>query len=41
MTSELKIPEPTARWHLHQARMIMRKELRRRCPDLLSAFGIK
>lgn len=41
MTADLHIPEPTARWHLHQARTIVRKELRRRCPDLLCSFGIK
>ncbi len=41
MTDEMNIPEPTARWHLHQARMIVRKELRRRCPELLFSFGVK
>ncbi|MDX9858872.1 MAG: sigma-70 family RNA polymerase sigma factor [candidate division Zixibacteria bacterium] len=36
----MNMPEATVRWYLHRARAKLRRELRRRCPHLLSAMGI-
>jgi RNA polymerase sigma-70 factor, ECF subfamily len=37
----MEVPEATVRWYLHRARTKMRKELLRRCPQLLMLFGIR
>jgi RNA polymerase sigma-70 factor (ECF subfamily) len=37
----MDMPEATVRWYLHRARTKVRKELLRRCPQLLIALGIK
>jgi len=37
----MQIPEATVRWYLHRARCKIRKELMRKCPQLLIALGIK
>ncbi|MFH1687527.1 MAG: sigma-70 family RNA polymerase sigma factor [bacterium] len=37
----MEMPEATVRWYLHRARTKVRKELLRRCPQLLIALGIK
>jgi RNA polymerase sigma-70 factor (ECF subfamily) len=37
----MDMPEATVRWYLHRARAKIRKELLRRCPQLLMAMGIK
>lgn len=37
----MQMPEATVRWYLHRARTKVRKELLRRCPQLLIALGIK
>ena len=37
----MNIPEATVRWYLHRARNKIRKELTRRCPQLLLILGIK
>jgi len=37
----LNMPEATVRWYLHRARAKLRKELSRRCPDILLSMGIK
>ena len=37
----LNMPEATVRWYLHRARAKLRKELTRRCPQLLLSMGIK
>jgi RNA polymerase sigma-70 factor (ECF subfamily) len=37
----MNMPEATVRWYLHRARTKIRKELLRRCPQLLVALGIK
>ncbi|MBD3403581.1 sigma-70 family RNA polymerase sigma factor [candidate division GN15 bacterium] len=36
----MNMPEATVRWYLHRARAKIRRELRRRCPHLLTAMGI-
>lgn len=36
----MNMPEATVRWYLHRARSRIRKELRRRCPHLLTSMGI-
>jgi RNA polymerase sigma-70 factor (ECF subfamily) len=35
------MPEATVRWYLHRARTKVKKELRRRCPQLLLLMGIR
>jgi RNA polymerase sigma-70 factor (ECF subfamily) len=35
------MPEATVRWYLHRARTKVKKELRRRCPQLLVLMGIR
>jgi RNA polymerase sigma-70 factor (ECF subfamily) len=37
----MDMPEATVRWYLHRARSKIRKELIRRCPQLLIALGIR
>lgn len=37
----MNMPEATVRWYLHRARNKIRKELSRKCPQLLLLFGIK
>lgn len=37
----MNMPEATVRWYLHRARAKIRKELVRRCPQLLMLLGIK
>lgn len=37
----MNMPEATVRWYLHRARTKVRKELQRRCPQLLLMLGIK
>ncbi|MBK7140512.1 MAG: sigma-70 family RNA polymerase sigma factor [bacterium] len=37
----LDVPEATVRWYLHRARTKIRKDLLRRCPQLLMLFGIR
>ncbi|MEW6051316.1 MAG: sigma-70 family RNA polymerase sigma factor [Candidatus Zixiibacteriota bacterium] len=37
----MNMPEATVRWYLHRARAKIRKELLKRCPQLLIALGIK
>lgn len=37
----MEMPEATVRWYLHRARRKIRKELIRRCPQLLIALGIR
>lgn len=37
----MDMPEATVRWYLHRARTKIRKELTRRCPQLLMLLGIK
>lgn len=37
----MNMPEATVRWYLHRARSKVRKELMRRCPQLLLMLGIK
>jgi len=37
----MEMPEATVRWYLHRARSKIRKELLRRCPQLLIALGIR
>ncbi|HOP05945.1 MAG TPA: sigma-70 family RNA polymerase sigma factor [candidate division Zixibacteria bacterium] len=37
----MDIPEATVRWYLHRARGKIRKELQRKCPQLLLMLGIK
>lgn len=37
----MDVPEATVRWYLHRARTRIRKELLRRCPQLLMLFGIR
>ncbi len=37
----MDMPEATVRWYLHRARAKIRKELSRRCPQLLLLLGIK
>jgi RNA polymerase sigma-70 factor (ECF subfamily) len=37
----MDMPEATVRWYLHRARSRIRRELMRRCPQLLVVFGIK
>jgi RNA polymerase sigma-70 factor (ECF subfamily) len=37
----MNMPEATVRWYLHRARAKIRKELTRRCPQLLLLLGIK
>lgn len=37
----MEMPEATVRWYLHRARSKIRKELVRRCPQLLIALGIR
>lgn len=36
----MEVPEATARWYLHRARSRIRKELLRKCPQLLAMLGI-
>lgn len=37
----MNMPEATVRWYLHRARAKIRRELVRRCPQLLLILGIK
>jgi len=37
----MQMPEATVRWYLHRARTRVRKELTRRCPQLLALLGIR
>jgi RNA polymerase sigma-70 factor (ECF subfamily) len=37
----MDMPQATVRWYLHRARMSIRRELQRRCPQLLIAMGIR
>ena len=37
----MDMPEATVRWYLHRARSRIRRELTRRCPQLLMILGIK
>ena len=37
----MDMPEATVRWYLHRARSRIRKELMRRCPQLLLTLGFK
>ncbi|MBD3331756.1 sigma-70 family RNA polymerase sigma factor [candidate division GN15 bacterium] len=37
----MDMPEATVRWYLHRARTKIRKELMRRCPQLLLTLGFK
>ncbi len=37
----MNMPEATVRWYLHRARSKIRKELTRKCPQLLLLLGIK
>jgi len=37
----MNMPEATVRWYLHRARTKIRKELMRKCPQLLLLLGIK
>lgn len=37
----MNVPEATVRWYLHRGRAKIRKELLRRCPQLLMALGFK
>ncbi|MFQ5498560.1 MAG: RNA polymerase sigma factor [Candidatus Zixiibacteriota bacterium] len=41
VASMMQMPEATVRWYLHRARTAIRKELTRRCPQLLLLLGIK
>jgi len=41
VASIMNMPEATVRWYLHRARTKVRKELQRRCPQLLLMLGIK
>lgn len=40
VASIMEVPEATARWYLHRARSRIRKELLRKCPQLLAMLGI-
>ncbi|MEW6412777.1 MAG: RNA polymerase sigma factor [Candidatus Zixiibacteriota bacterium] len=40
VASSLNVSEATVRWYLHRARVKIRKELRRECPQLLHFLGI-
>ncbi len=40
VANSLNVSEATVRWYLHRARVKIRKELRRECPQLLSFLGI-
>jgi RNA polymerase sigma-70 factor (ECF subfamily) len=40
VASIMNMPEATVRWYLHRARAKIRRELKRRCPQLLHAFGL-
>lgn len=40
VASIMNMPEATVRWYLHRARAKIRRELRRRCPQLLATMGI-
>lgn len=37
----MNMPEATVRWYLHRARTKIKKELTRRCPQLLMLMGLK
>lgn len=37
----MDMPEATVRWYLHRARHKVKRELSRKCPQLLMLFGIK
>ncbi len=37
----MDVPEATVRWYLHRARTRIRRELLRRCPQLLMLLGIR
>jgi RNA polymerase sigma-70 factor (ECF subfamily) len=37
----MDMPEATVRWYLHRARATVRRELLRRCPQLLVIMGIR
>ncbi|HUV30764.1 MAG TPA: RNA polymerase sigma factor [Acidobacteriota bacterium] len=41
VASIMEMPEATVRWYLHRARAKIRKELLRRCPQLLILMGIR
>lgn len=40
VASIMNMPEATVRWYLHRARSRIRRELKKRCPHLLHAFGL-
>jgi RNA polymerase sigma-70 factor, ECF subfamily len=37
----MNMPEATVRWYLHRARTRIKKELLRRCPQLVFSFGLR
>jgi DNA-directed RNA polymerase specialized sigma24 family protein len=37
----MNMPEATVRWYLHRARVKIRKELLKKCPQLLLTLGFK
>ena len=37
----MDMPEATVRWYLHRARALIRRELTRKCPQLLAFLGIR
>lgn len=41
VASIMDMPEATVRWYLHRARTRLRRELSRRCPQLLLQFGVE
>ena len=41
VASIMEMPEATVRWYLHRARAKIRRELNRRCPQLLLLMGVK
>jgi RNA polymerase sigma-70 factor (ECF subfamily) len=41
VASIMEMPEATVRWYLHRARAKIRRELHRRCPQLLLLMGVK
>ena len=41
VADNMNMPEATVRWYLHRARNKIRKELKRKCPQLLLLLGIK
>ncbi|MDF1545134.1 MAG: sigma-70 family RNA polymerase sigma factor [bacterium] len=37
----MDMPEATVRWYLHRARSMIRRELSRKCPQLLALLGVR